>query len=177
MWLKLSAITVLFYFLALAQNSFFVQFNILGAVPNFIFILFFILVFFSPSEKLYSWEILFYSFIAGFFTDIFSYSYFGSSFVIFLTTSLLIKKIFNSLRQKRGKYPIDYFVLIFIITFVVYEILSAAYYYFFSPVGIKTISWDLAFFILIKMACGLIFAVIGFLIYKSLVIRSKNPLT
>lgn len=156
MWLKLLIITLLFYFLGLVQNSFFVHFNILGAVPNFIFILFFILIFFSPSEKIYSWENLFYSFAAGFFLDIFSGSYFGVSFALLSAISIIIKKTFNSLKQKKDKRPIIYFIPLFLISLTVYEAMTAAFFYNFNWI------------FLIKIIYSSIFAAPGFYFYKKL---------
>lgn len=174
MWLKLLTVTILFYVLGLIQNSFFVHFNILGTVPNFIFILFFILIFFSPCEKPYCRNNLFYSFIGGFFLDIFSYSYFGISFVLFLITSFIVKNLFNSLRQKKEKYPVTYLIFLFITTLIIYEILSGVYLYFFSAAGSKIISWDLIWIFLVKIIYSSVFALVGFFIYKNLFIRDHS---
>jgi cell shape-determining protein MreD len=174
MWLKLLTIAVLFYVLGLIQNSFFVHFNIFGTVPNFIFTLFFILIFFSFYEKNYGWEALIYSVIAGFFLDIFYYSYFGASFLLFLIISIVVKKIFNYLKQKKEKYPIAYFVLLFFVSLIIYEALLRAYFYFFIDAEPKIISWDLGWVFLIKIIYSLVFAIIGFFIYKKLFIGTRD---
>lgn len=155
MWIKLLIITILFYILALIQNSFFVHFNILGAVPNFIFILFFILIFFSSREKIYSWENLFYSFVAGFFLDIFYFSYFGRAFAVLMLISLIVKKLFSFLKQRKDKYPVIYFVPLFLIFFIIYDVLTG-------------IGWHMFWLFLIKIAYNLIFAILGFYVYKKL---------
>lgn len=165
MWLRLLFITLLFYLLSLAQNSFFVHFNILGAAPNFIFILFFILIFFSPHKGLYSWEDLFYSIIAGFFIDIFTYSHFGISFVLLSIIAVISKKLLSSLRQRKDKHSIVYFAPLFFVFLTIYDVLSISYFYFFSVPGPLVIGWTL----LIKIAYSCIFAVIGFYIYKKIV--------
>jgi len=153
MWLKILFTTLLFYLLTLIQNSFFVHFNILGVVPNFIFILFFILVFFSSHKGLYSWEDLFYSIIAGFFIDIFTYSHFGISFVLLSIIAVIAKKLLSSLRQRKDKHSIVYFVPLFLIFLTIYDVLSISY-------------WNIDWALLIKIIYSCIFAVIGFYIYK-----------
>ncbi|MEK7665253.1 MAG: hypothetical protein AAB361_03955 [Patescibacteria group bacterium] len=156
MLLKLSVIAILFYFLALIQNSFFVHFNIFGAVPNFIFILFFILIFFSFSEKSYSRKNLFYSFVAGFFLDVFFGFYFGSSFALLLAISFIAKKILNSLKQKKDKYPFIHFAPLFLASLVSYEAVLAVFF------------GNISRIFLVKIIYSFLFAAPGFYFYKKL---------
>lgn len=171
--LKYLVITLLFYFFAVLQNSFFVHFNILGIAPNFVFILFFILIFFSSHKGLYSWEDLFYSVIAGFLLDVFYYSYFGVSFVLLSIIVVIIKKLLSSLKQRKDKHSIVYFIPLFSIFFTIYDLLSGAYFYFFSVPGSSAVSFDISWIFLVKIIYNFIFAVIGFYIYKkSMSLRS-----
>lgn len=171
--IKYLVTTLLFYFFAVLQNSFFVHFNILGTAPNFVFILFFILIFFSSYKGLYSWEDLFYSIIAGFFLDVFSFSYFGVSFVLLSIIVVIIKKLLSSLKQKKDKYPIVYFLPLFFIFLTIYDVLSGACFYFFSVPGSSAVSFDMGWIFLVKIIYNCIFAVIGFYMYKkSMSLRS-----
>lgn len=172
--IKYLVITLLFYFFAVLQNSFFVHFNILGTAPNFVFILFFILIFFSPHKGLYSWEDLFYSVIAGFFLDVFYYSYFGVSFVLLSIIAVIIKKLLSSLKQRKDKYSIVYFIPLFFIFFVIYSVLSGIYFYFFSVSGSSIVSYVIGWIFLVKIIYNCIFAVIGFYIYKNLWVRAHS---
>lgn len=161
MWLKYLVIILFFYFFALLQFSFFVHFNILGATPNFVFIFFFILIFFS-SKRLYSLENLFYLICAGFFLDLFSYSHFGISFILLLIITFIFKKIFNSLRKRKNEHPIIYFIPLFAIFLIICQILS-------GPKE-SIISWTF----LINIIYSSTFAVLEFFIYKIFFYKKKQ---
>ncbi len=167
MWTRLFAVIFLFYVLGLFSNNFFVHFAVWGARLDFIFIFFFILVFFSKDNRIFSFESLFYCFVAGFFADIFSLSRLGTSFVLFLLFFAIFKKIFNSLKQKKDKRPIVYFTPLFLGFFTAYNFFLAAYSYFFPYFEAASSGQDiLSFIFLIKVAYNLMIAVLGFYIYK-----------
>lgn len=161
MWIKFLAVILLFYIFALLQNSFFIYFDILGAVPNFIFIFFFLLVFFSKKENYY--EIFFYALLAGVFLDIFSIFGLGISTVLLLIIGLLVKKVLLMLKEKEEKYPFIYFTGLFIASFLAYYLFLEAYLYIFNQ---QYISLNLNQKFLVKMLYSLFFAEIEFLIYK-----------
>lgn len=157
MLVRLFIISFIFYILGLVQNSFFVHFNILGASPNFIFIFFFILIFFSEENRISRFEDLFYCFVAGFFADIFSFSILGISFILFLALNIAFKKVFNSLKQRKNRRPLTYFIPLFLALFIAYNIIY------------ETINGGqdiLKFAFLIKVIYNLFFTVFGFYIYK-----------
>ncbi|TSC93892.1 MAG: hypothetical protein CEN87_721 [Parcubacteria group bacterium Licking1014_1] len=168
MRLRSIIVILLFYFLGLIQNSFFVHFNISGAGPNFIFILFFLLVFFpARGGPALGWENILYSTIAGLFLDIFSDSYFGTSVVILLFIAFLEKKLFYLLKERKNKYSVVYFAPLFSIFLIIYHILSGMYFYLldFSYINI---GW----FLLIKIIYSLVFAIPGFYIYKKITLSA-----
>jgi len=162
MWLKPVLTILLFYFFALLQTSFFANFGFFGSLPNLVFILFFLLVFFEDKKS--SHLILFYAVISGFFLDVFSATYFGYSIIALIIIGILFKKIQNMLSEKKNdKYPIVYFILLFLISFTVYDILL--------KFALTKFNW--ASF-LSEISYNLLVAIIGFLIYKKYFLRDRN---
>ena len=168
MWQKILAIIFLFYLFTLLQVSFFVHFAFLGIVPNLIFILFSLFLFFSEDGM---YQILFLSIIAGLCLDVFSYSYMGQSVVILAVVGILFKKMQTSLNSKRDKQPFAYFWPLFLIWFFVYTVLHMVYFRFIDLTHVP-IKIDLLFFA--QMIYNLFFASIFFLIFKKIVIYAKK---
>lgn len=168
MWFKSFIIFLLFYFFAVLQGSFFIHFNVFGAVPNFILIFLFLIIFFSPSQKKVgmNYLIFVYIVIAGLFLDIFSSAYFGVSVVLLLIIGFLAKRVQDSLREKDDQYPFIYFVSIFLVSLILYNLLLQAYFYFLDPSHI-TPNFGFSFFA--GLIYNLIFAIIGFFVYKKIV--------
>jgi hypothetical protein len=108
------------------QNSFFVHFNLFGAIPNIVFILFFVLVFFSRQgrDPAVSGEIIFYAISAGLFLDFFSYTYFGVSIFLLMFFGVATKKIQSMLQEKvNDKFPFVYFLPFFLGSLIIYNLL------------------------------------------------------
>jgi len=164
MWKKLLVITFLFYIIALLQNSFLIHYNLFGVVPNLIFILFFIIVFFekrnSTGQTVNDYLAIFTAVIAGVFLDIFSYTYLGPSIILLIIIGLLVKRTQSSLKNKEDKYPFIYFSFIFIISLFIYNFLITL---FLSPNNIATMISLGTVFMLIY---NLFIASILFYIYK-----------
>lgn len=163
MWIKYLVIIILFYFFAVLQNTFFVHFNLFGAVPNLVFIFFFLLVFFVPKKINYS--VLFYAIIAGLFLDIFSYKYFGISIILLIIIAYITKKIQSSLKEKKSKDPFVYFFPTFLLGLLIYE-LSLMFYLRFldplrTPLGFGSI-------FLGGIIYNLIVASMGFFVFKKI---------
>ena len=152
---------ILFYLLALLQNSFFIYFNLFGAIPNFIFVLFFIFVFFSKKNSYYS--AIFYAILAGFFLDVFSSVNLGISVALLIIIGLLIKKIQSSLNEKENNYPFIYFLSLFLISILVYYLSLKACLFFLIP-NIINIAIDQKLFA--EIIYSLFFAIIGFSVCK-----------
>jgi rod shape-determining protein MreD len=125
MWYKHLTILILFYLLAILQNSFFVHFNLFGAKPNLVFILFFLLAFFSTqSGPILNWETTFYAISAGLLLDFFSYTYFGVSIILFLLIGFVVKKVQTLLRNNRNNnFPFFYFLPLFLVSLIAYDLL------------------------------------------------------
>ncbi|MCX6718369.1 MAG: rod shape-determining protein MreD [Candidatus Staskawiczbacteria bacterium] len=120
MFKKLLVIIFLFYFFALLQSSFLSHFSLFGAVPNLVFILFFLLVFFEEGNN---YQIIIWSAIAGIFLDLFSYTYLGLSVVLLIIFGFLLKKVQSLLKDTEDKYPFVYFLPLFIISLLAYNFL------------------------------------------------------
>src|ERR1035437_4047733 len=125
MWKRLLAIILIFYLFALLQNSFFAQFNLFGAVPNLVFIFFFLLVFFEkPNTYLPgNYQIIFLALIAGIFLDFLSFTYLGSSIMLLLGIGFSVKGVQSMLSNRDNDRPFFYFLPLFIIFFLVYQLL------------------------------------------------------
>jgi rod shape-determining protein MreD len=127
--LKKSLILVLiFCFFALLQNSFFTHFNLFGATPNLVFILFFLLVFFEKKDS--SFLIVFTAVLAGFLLDIYSSAYLGPSIVLLIIIGLLSKGIQSLLKNKGDNHPFAYFLPLFIVFLLAYDLLIDLCLYF-----------------------------------------------
>lgn len=191
MWLKYPIIIFLFFVLFLLQNSFLPYFNVVGAVPNLIFILFFILTFFEkPNDyykedqsflldsKLWRTEGFFTVIIAGFFLDIFSPPtdgfYFGLSMIALLIIYLIIKIIMHFLRDlpaqtgMQDRYLIFYFLSIFLFSFFIYNIYS---HLLFSSFNL-TLGFNRAMFV--DFLYNLIFVYFGFYAYKNFIEKDNS---
>lgn len=135
MWQKTLVIIFLFYLFALLQNSFFVHFNLFGAVPNLVFILFFLLVFFEndPRGAPRNYQIIFLAATAGIFLDVFSYTYIGPSIALLIIIGFLLKNTQTLLKNKEDNNPFIYFLPLFIVFLLVYNLSLGLYLYFLDP--------------------------------------------
>jgi rod shape-determining protein MreD len=161
MWIKYLIIILLFYLFALLQNSFFAHLNLFGAVPNFIFITFFLLVFFGKKDSYY--RVIFYAVLAGLFLDIFSSVYIGISMVLLIIIGAAIKKTQSLLKEKKAVYPFVYFLTLFFCSLTAYDLLlQVCISFLFSPhiAG----SFGLSFFV--GIIYSFFFAIVGFFICK-----------
>lgn len=154
-------IILLFFLFSLLQNSFFVHFDILGAAPNLVFVFFFLLSFFAKEDMPYSF--IFFAITAGIFIDIFSYTYLGSSAVLFLVVGGLLKGVQSVLKSRDDSQPLVYFAPLFLVFFIIYEVLLSVYLRFIDPAQTLMI-FDLKF--VVAAVYNLAFALIGFFIFK-----------
>ena len=168
MWKKISAIIFIFYILTLLQSSFFAHFNFFGAVPNLAFALFFTFAFFAGSDKNY--YVIFLAVAAGFFLDIFSYSYLGISVILLIIIGILLKKMQSSLKNTKNSRPFFYFLPLFVIFFIFYEAMLSLSLYFFHQYKItEFLSWQTLF----SLIYNLLFASLLFFICQKF-IKSKT---
>ncbi len=157
---KIIFLVIVSYILVLLQSSFLIHFNILGAIPNFILILVFLLNFFEePNEH---WGI-FGAVIGGFFLDIFSTSFLGSSIICLIIMSFFIKKFLHILKETPNRYPIIYFLPLFIFSVILYDFLLGLTFYFFTS---SSFQFSLGLVTLIKIVYNLVFALFGFCLFK-----------
>ena len=90
--------------------------------------------------------------MAGFFLDILSLLYFGTSFIYLLIITFILKYILDLLNNNKGEYQIIHFTALFTIFFIIYNLLHL------TPVFSR--------FFLIEITYNLFFAILGFYIYK-----------
>ena len=172
MWKKILVIIISFYFLLLLQNSFFTHLSLFGATPNLVFILFFLLVFFSAQSKpVRGWEIFFYAVFGGLFLDLFSYTYIGLSITAFIIIGFLVKKIQSLLQSREDKYPFIYFLPLFAISLLVYDLLMGLFQYFLTPDKI-VIAFNAG--IIFALIYNIIVASAFFYIYKKILVSVRH---
>lgn len=175
MWLKYSITIILFYLFAVLQNSLFAHFSLFGATPSLVFILFYLLIFFfaqgarlpdrqGPAS---GWDLIFLSAMAGFFLDLFSLSYFGTSAVIILIIGFFTKKTQKLLRGgQKDNYPLIYFLPLFFISLLAYHLLLNGFNFF---LGLSQITINLSWNFVAEAIYNLVFASIIFGIYKKFI--------
>lgn len=162
MWYKNLAIILFFYFFILLQSSFLTHFSIQEVVPNLVLILLCLLVFFENPHKYLG---IFPAIFAGFFLDIFAKSFFGVSILSMIIIYFLIKELVRILRDTIQQHSIFYFVPIFISCLILYDFFLVLFSYLIDHS--ISLSFD-GYIILIKIFYNLVFAVIGFYLFKKL---------
>jgi hypothetical protein len=161
MWVKYIILTILFFILALAQASFFPYFNILGIVPNFVFILFISLLFFCRQDKVF---LIFTSIIAGFFLDVFSNLFFGSFIISFFIIYIFAGRFLKNLIETKERFPFLHFAFFFILAYAFNKLFLSIINF----VSYHQYSESLSWIILVEIAYNLLFATIGFYVFKKL---------
>lgn len=152
---------------AIVQYSFLPYFNIAGAVPNLLFILFFTMVFFER-QSIVNQSGFFTAIIAGVLLDMALPSHFGPSIIALLAVYALHKMSMHFLPDIRDDHMIFYFMGIFSLEWLCYHALVRAYASFtgftfnFGPV------------VLVGLVYSLIIAIIGFYLYRYFLVRSRH---
>jgi len=162
-WQKTLFITFLFYIFALLQSSFFTHFNLFGVVPNLVFALFFSISFFEKNDNYF--QVIVYAAIAGFFLDIFSFPYVGPSFAFLIIIGILLKKIQSLLKEKENNYPFAYFLPLFVIFLLIYNLSISFYLYIpdFAKI-VSLFNWKIIFL----LCYNSIFAALFFYIHEKI---------
>lgn len=150
MWIKYITIALLFFTVALLQFSFLPYFNILGNVPNLVFVLFFIFIFFGclggREKPDHYYEGFFLAMLAGFFLDIFSTPidrlFLGASIIGLLMVYFFIRIVLYFLKEIQDKYFIFYFLSTFLFAFLMYSLFL--YYFGFNKITVITIGYNVA---------------------------------
>lgn len=163
MWQKTLVIILLFFIFAILQNSFFIHFSFFGSYLNLIFILFFTLIFSHNSQKSSFLGIFLLSIFAGFILDIYSHTYIGPSIILLIIIGLFVKKIQSMLKNREDDCPFEYFLPLFVISFLFYTILIDVYLQF---TGINKIILNLNWITLISLVYNSVVASIFFCLYK-----------
>lgn len=160
MWFKHLIVIFLFFIFFFAQTIFLPRFNIISSVPNFVFVLFFLIIFFEE-KKGYDHN-FFPAFVAGFFLDIYPLSYFGLSIVLLSVVHFFKETADYFLEKTQGKYIIFYFISLFSACFVLYDVLI----YFLS--FLLNFQFNFGWRTLQSLAYSLIFAIAGFYVWKTI---------
>jgi rod shape-determining protein MreD len=170
MWVKPLIIIILFYFFAVLQNSFFAHFSLLGTAPKLVFIFFLLLVFFVKNNDYRN--IFFFAVLAGFFLDVFSYSYIGISIVLLIFIGFLAKKVHALLQEKEGnKFPFVYFLPIFVVSLAIYEALLRIILDKFS---LSLILFDFNLVFVAGLVYNSVIASVGFYLYKNFAYKDSR---
>ena len=159
MWFKYFTLILLFCLIAILQSSIMIYFSILGFIPNIIFILFLVIIFFEEKNEydLGFWSLV----IAGFFMDILLPYFFGISLITLLIIYILEKFALHFLKEGSSRFTIFYFIPMFIGCFMIYN----AILYLISLIFNFNISFQINSLI-ISSIYNLIFACIIFYTYK-----------
>lgn len=159
--MKKSLVLILFfYILALIQTSFLVHFNIEGQVPNLILIALVLLIFFEkPEEKLS----FFGAGVGGFFLDIFSNVFLGTSIIALLLMTFLFKKLVKIIKGLNVLW-----LLIFIFLSLVFFDLFSNLVSFFIARDITAIQVNLGKVFIIESTYNLTLGLIVFYIISLL---------
>ena len=147
---------------ALLQGSFLTHFTFFGAIPNLVFILFFLLVFFEKFNQ--SYEVVLLSLVAGGLLDVISpYKYIGPSVILLVLIGILLKKAQSALKNKDDGYPYAYFLPLFVVFLLAYELSLGLYLFFIDPAKIVS---NFGLSTIINMTYNSVVASIMFYIYK-----------
>ncbi|MCD6550077.1 hypothetical protein J7K24_00860 [bacterium] len=145
-----------FYILILIQSSFLSHFCFGGGFLNLILIALILLNFFEDPRKKSCFLV---AAIGGFYLDVFSNFYIGSSIVVLILMIFLAKKILNLLHKRN----IINFVLVFLVVFVGYNFgvyfLNSLLVFSFSTLFLKRVG-------LWSVICNLIFGLLVFFFFK-----------
>jgi len=163
MLLKYLLITLLFFIFALLQISFLPYIDMTLAMPNMVFILFSILIFFGRKE-----EGFFTAAVAGFFSDLFLPSYFGISIISLLAIYFFQRFTNHFFTKDQNEYLIFHFIAIFSVSFIVYHVLLYAFSIIFH------VEFHSAWGVIISLIYNLMFATVGFYIYKKFIKKNDQ---
>ncbi len=124
MWLKYPVLIVMFILGAIVQSSLWPYFAIAGVVPNLIFVLFFLIIFFEKKQE----YILgfFMALLAGVLLDITMSLNFGVSIVSLLVIYIVYKMVSRFLKEAQGKNLVFYFAMVFSVAFLGYQAVAGA---------------------------------------------------
>ncbi len=157
---KFAISLMLFFVLASVQASFFPYFAIAGAVPNLVFALFFTLIFFEPKRQVGTG--FFAVAAAGILQDMVLGSYFGICTACLLAVYGLRKAIAYFLKEADGQYVAFNGMGTFAACFLLYQVLLYGFSMIIdiqAPINMQT---------LVSLVYTLLFALVGFFIYKNL---------
>jgi rod shape-determining protein MreD len=163
MWLKYFLITLLFFIFALLQISFLPYVSMADAMPNMIFVLFFILIFFSRKEPG-----VFTTVMAGFFLDLLLPSYFGISIIALLMIYFFQAAADHFFRKDQHEHLVYYFIAMFSASFILYHAL----------LYVCSVIFNFEFYVgqnvIMGLVYNLVFAIIGFYIYIKFIKQSSE---
>ena len=164
MWIKYILITLSFFIISIMQNSFLTYFGIMGELPNLIFILFFILIFFEGSDTYF--DGFFMAIIAGLFSDMFLPAYFGATIISLIVVYFLKKFLMYFITENQSKYPVFYFISLFSVCFIVNRLILYIISFFLQ------LHFTFNSSIISSLIYNLVFACIGFYLYKKICKKS-----
>ncbi len=157
-FLKWCIFLVVVFSAAVAEVSFVTRFNIFGAVPNLVFMVFFLALFLSGKNN-YQWH-FFIAVTAGVFLDVIGSRYFGISSVALLILYGVNLAIWRFFQQTQGQHQIFYFAGLFFGSLLLYDgllYLASIIFSFSFELGLQTF---------IGLCYSLIVACAAFFLYQ-----------
>jgi len=119
-WFKYILAFFIFWLSIILQTSFLAHFSIFGGVVNLVFVLFFLFTFFENPGSYFG---VINAILAGFFLDVFSHTYFGLSIASLALIYFMNKYGIYILDKKKDKFPAIYFVPLFLISFILHNLI------------------------------------------------------
>lgn len=116
---------------------------------------------------------LFFTVLAGFFLDVFNNSFLGSSIILLAIIYFVVAKLLSNLKSSSEEYPLAYFIPIFTISLIIYQIFLVLLLYFQSKMQVFSFSW----FFIIDLIYNLIFSLIGYYIFKKIFGKNDRQLS
>lgn len=146
-------IILLSFIFASLQVGFLPNYSFFGAVPNLVFVLFFLVIFFS-NEKYGLYQAL-YSLFFGILIDMFSnpYKFIGVYLILFLIMGFALKKLQRFFFSSFDRFPLDQFIFLFLFFCAIFEFTQFEFL-------LSNIFW-------LTIACSFVFSLLGFYIFKS----------
>jgi hypothetical protein len=150
---KSLTIILLAFFLTVLQIGFLPNYTFFGAVPNLVFILFFLVIFFS-NERYNVFQAL-YSVFFGFLIEMTSgsFEFVGLFVVLLFFMGFILKKMQRSFISGYDRFPVEQFVFLFLFFCAIFE-------FMFAEFNLSRIFW-------LNIFCDCILSSIGFYIFKS----------
>lgn len=182
MWKEFTIFSLALAVFAVLESSFFVHFLPAFAMPDFVFAIFFLAVYFGFSgngrqrqSAILTGRYVFWAFVilAGIVAGIFSPNSLGLSAGACIVSAFVIKKIRQSIfeGESGGEGALGVFLICFACGLAVYDFLQLIYFYFFDKLRLhEFLGWNLLW----QALASVLVALIGFFIIRRQNNKNEN---